>query len=57
MKTTVTYSKENESPTIVLHLEQLSMNGPVISFLVGSVANCPDASSLEVASMVRSQYA
>jgi hypothetical protein len=56
MKTTVTYSKENESPTVVLHLEQLSMNGPVISLSFESVANCSDASSLEVASMVRSQY-
>ena len=54
MKTTVTYTKENESPTIVLQLEQLSVNGPVISLEVGSVANCFDASSLEVAFMVRS---
>lgn len=28
----ITYSIENESPTIVRHFEQLRMKGPVISF-------------------------
>lgn len=55
-KTAPTYSTEKESPTIVLHFEQLNMNGPVISFSVRLVATCSDVSSLKLDSIICSQY-
>lgn len=48
----MTYSIENESPTIVRHFEQLRMKGPVISFSA-IASSSPRFESVMVSRIIR----